>query len=253
VNPKKAFVAPSARLPFVSVVFGLVFTASSAGAGKSSAIEVQTEAARPHPVAATAPMPPSSPPPPSLSPAAPPPGATRVEPAKPAEAQVEPVDPRFALTAELGYSSNDLDIGLGIHAGKKFFPSIPRLYIGGAFVYHLGHTISSAQTAGYSSQASFSAFYAGPEGGYEFTFSPVLVRIYAGLGMAWLMTSATASGPGAPSASASSTQSQFVVWPGATAIYSIPDSAFYVGGDLRFVSVPGGPAVGFFASGGMHL
>jgi hypothetical protein len=169
---------------------------------------------------------------------------------KPVTPAGDAADPRWALTAELGFSSNDLDVGLGAHAGKRFFPHV---YIGGAFVYHLGHTLSSAQTAGYSAQSSFSAFYAGPEGGYEFTFSPVLVRLYAGLGMAWLTYSVSGNGAAAPAVSASGTQNQFVVWPGAMAIYSLPDSSFFVGGDLRFVSVPGGPAVGFFASGGMRL
>jgi hypothetical protein len=169
---------------------------------------------------------------------------------KPATPAGDAADPRWALTAELGFSSNDLDVGLGVHAGKRFFPHV---YIGGAFVYHLGHTLSSAQTAGYSAQSSFSAFYAGPEGGYEFTFSPVLVRLYAGLGMAWLTYSVSGNGPAAPAVSSSGTQNQFVVWPGAMAIYSLPDSSFFVGGDLRFVSVPGGPAVGFFASGGMRF
>jgi hypothetical protein len=160
-------------------------------------------------------------------------------------------DPRWMLAAELGYSSNDLEVGLGAHAGKVVFPHV---YIGGAFVYHLGHDIAGAQTAGYSTHASFSAFYAGPEGGYQLNLSPVVVRIYAGLGLVWLNTSVTTTGPGvAGNGSSSASTNKFVIWPGAQAIYSVPSTSWFVSGDLRFVSVPDGPAVGAFVAGGLRL
>jgi hypothetical protein len=38
-----------------------------------------------------------------------------------------------------------------------------------------------------------------------------------------------------------------------TALYDIPGSPFMVGGDARLVFVPGGPAFGIFATGGIRF
>jgi hypothetical protein len=122
-----------------------------------------------------------------------------------------------------------------------------RIYLGGAFVYQLGHEVSSAAAGGYTAKASMSAFYIGPEVGYEFDVAPVRVRAYTGLGLMWFNASASVSGPGAPSAEAHSSTNKFVLWPGVIAHYPLPGSSFFIGGDLRFVTVPDGPAAGLFA------
>ena len=152
--------------------------------------------------------------------------------------------------ATLGYGSNDLAIGIGVRAGKMM---TDRIYLGGAFVYHLGHDVATSQVGGYTSTASLSAFYLGPEVGYDFHLSPVTVRPYVGLGIIWLNATATASGPGAPTVSADSSTNKFVIWPGATVLYPLTDSSMFVGADLHFVSIPGGPASELFVLAGTRF
>jgi hypothetical protein len=167
-----------------------------------------------------------------------------------ASATTTSVDSRFAIAAGLGYSSDNLNVGLSARAGKTL-PS--HIYLGGELVYNLGGNVSQATSGGYSAQASYSAFYIGPVGGYDFVLAPVVVRPYVGLGMAWLMVSASASGPAGTGASASATDTKFVLWPGATVLYPFDQSPWFLAGDVRFVTVPGGPAFGLFAAAGMHL
>ena len=61
------------------------------------------------------------------------------------------------------------------------------------------------------------------------------------------------SNNGNQNANSSSSDSRLVFWPGIAAIYDFPDSAFEIGGDIRFLFVPGGPAVALFFTGGVHL
>jgi hypothetical protein len=151
----------------------------------------------------------------------------------------------------LGYLSDYLDFGIGLRGGKTLDNHI---YIGGTFIYQVGEsgggtvatgTGTTATTANYS--WSSSGFYVGPEGGYDFDLRYVVLRPYMGLGI--FSYSSSASVPGA-SASASSTR--FVVWPGCTVLWNIPRSDFFLGGDVRLVSVPG-TAFGMYAMGGMHF
>jgi hypothetical protein len=144
----------------------------------------------------------------------------------------------------LGFGTDSLNFGIGARGGKTLDN---HLYLGGSLVYHFGES-SGGSTAAGSYSSSVSVFYLGPEAGYDFDLKTVVVRPYMGLGPA--IVTGSASGPGA---SASSSDTKFVVWPGGTVIYGIPDSTFFIAGDLRFVTVPGGPSVGFFAFGGMRL
>jgi hypothetical protein len=177
--------------------------------------------------------------------------AEPISPAPEPAQTLNAVDTRFALAAGLGYSSDNLNLGLSARAGK----TLPNhVYLGGQLVYNFGGTVAQAAGAGYSAQASYSAFYIGPEAGYDFVLAPVVVRPYAGLGIAWLTVSASSSGPsGTATASASATDTKLVVWPGATVLYAFDQSPWYLAGDVRFVSVPDGPAFGVFAAAGMHL
>jgi hypothetical protein len=158
------------------------------------------------------------------------------------------LDTRFFAAALLGYSSDYLDFGIGLRAGKTLDN---HLYLGGSFVYQAGESgggtvVTPVGTSNYS--WSSSAIVIGPEAGYDFDLKYVVLRPYMGLGLAAFTGSASGGG-----ASYSSTGSRFVVWPGAQVVYSLPESPFFLAGDLHFTSVPGGPAVGFFASGGMHF
>ena len=124
------------------------------------------------------------------------------------------LDTRIALAGMLGVSTDCLGFGLGARGGKTWDN---HLYIGGSFVYHFpgcGYENFGPVGGNYSSSAS--AFYFGPEGGYDFDLKAVVLRAYMGLGIAFL--NASASGPGIPNGSISSSSNQFVVWPGASVI-----------------------------------
>jgi len=155
-------------------------------------------------------------------------------------------DTAIKVSALLGYSTNDLNLGVGVRVGtNRFFPHV---YIGGTFVYQIGHTVSDS-AGGVSASASISAFYLGPEVGYDVYFAPVVLRLYAGVGIAGITASSSVNG----SSVGSDTSTRFVVWPGAQAIYDLPGSALFVAADTRFLTIPGGPAVGFFAMGGTRF
>lgn len=161
-------------------------------------------------------------------------------------AEVAPAEHALRADALLGFGSNNLGLNLGARAGKIAFS---RVYVGGTFVYCFGHTVSVGTPNGTAAESSYSAFYLGPEGGYELDFDPIKVRPYGGIGMGSFTASASVAG--GPSASASHTE--IVFWTGATALYDVPRSAFTVGADTRLAFVPGGGAFGAFVTGGMRF
>jgi hypothetical protein len=156
------------------------------------------------------------------------------------------LDTRWAIAGMLGVSTDCLGFGLGLRGGKTFDNHI---YVGGSFVYHFmscGNYAYGPVGNGYSVSAS--TFYFGPEAGYDFDLKAVVLRAYMGLGAAFYSGSVT--GPGV---NVSASQNEFVVWPGASVFWDVPSSPWFIGGDVRFVSVWNGPAVGFFFTGGLHL
>jgi hypothetical protein len=198
--------------------------------------------------------PPPSPPPGKTQPAAKPKAqpapasttSTAAAESSPPEESAGALDTRWALGAMVGFSTDYLNFGLGVRGGKTFGSGI---YIGGGALFHFAGDTYSAYAGpigNYTSSAS--VFYFGPEGGYDFDLKAVVLRAYLGLGLAYFAWTVNA-----PGTSASGSMTRFVVWPGASVLYSFPASPFFVGGDIRFVSVPGGPAVGFFAFGGIHF
>ena len=193
------------------------------------------------PIATVTPRPPSPPPP---APRRADPIAPAAQPEAPPSAPASPVDERFAAAALLAYSSDHLNLGVGARFGKTLEN---RIYVGGTFVYNLGESQSVATPAG-TATASFSAFYVGPEAGYDFSLGAIVVRPYCGAGIASFSVSGQANG-----FSAGSSTTKFVIWPGGTLVYPIPDSAFFVGGDARLVTIPDGPAFGLVGFGGMHF
>lgn len=156
------------------------------------------------------------------------------------------LDTRWALGAMVGLSTDYLNFGLGVRGGKTFGSGI---YVGGSAVFHFaGDTYAAyaGPVGNYTSSAS--VVYFGPEGGYDFDLKAVVLRAYVGLGLAFFNWSVNGGGT-----TASGSMTRFVVWPGASVLYDFAGSPFFIGGDIRFVSVPGGPAVGFFAFGGVHF
>jgi hypothetical protein len=196
---------------------------------------------------------------PASKPLPPPPvgKATTTSAAAPREsasyASAESGDDHGILVAPLmGFTTNDLNFGIGLRAAKLV---TDRISIGGTFVYQFGQSEGGSTnvnvpgyTANQSYSASMHAFYIGPEVGYDFALAPVTLRAYTGLGIESVTTSVSGGG-----ASASSSNSSFVIWPGAMVWYDMPQTKYFLGGDARLVTVPGGPAFSLFALAGMHL
>jgi hypothetical protein len=156
------------------------------------------------------------------------------------------LDTRWALAGMLGVSTDCLGFGLGVRGGKTLDN---HLYIGGSLVYHfMSCGVGNYATYGGNVSVSASTFYLGPEAGYDFDLKAVVLRAYMGIGPAFY--NGTVNYPGG---SASSSTNEIVVWPGASVFWDVPDSPWFIGGDIRFVSVWNGPAVGFFFTGGLHF
>ena len=81
-------------------------------------------------------------------------------------------------------------------------------------------------------------------------FGPVTIRPYGGVGLAVISVSSTFLGE-----TKSASDTSLVIYPGATAHWNIPRSAFFVGGDTRMVIATrgGDPSFGLFATAGMKL
>jgi hypothetical protein len=142
------------------------------------------------------------------------------------------LDTRWTLAGMAGFSTDCLGPGIGLRGGKTFDN---HLYVGGSLLAHFG----DCGIGGFGNNGA-TIFYFGPEAGYDFDLKAVVLRAYMGLGGAF----ASAGGY---------STSEFVVWPGASVLWDIPGSPWFIGGDVRFVSVWNGPAVGFFFTGGLHF
>jgi hypothetical protein len=154
-------------------------------------------------------------------------------------------DERVSIAPLLGYASDGLDLGVGVRVGKTI---ADHLWIGGTGMYHAG-TSTAGVVGNVRYESSTSAFFVGGELGYDFELGPVVLRPYGGLGLAGLTASASSSvGPGA-----SQTATKLVIWPGATLLYGVTGSRFFVGGDTRLITIPGGPAFALYAVGGLTL
>lgn len=189
----------------------------------------------------TPPVAPAPPPPPPPPPSPPPP---------PPSILLEAEDPFFASVL-LGFASQDLDFGIGGRVGKTFKNGF---YVGTSFTYQTGEsavegnvatgngTISSSVTV------SSSLFYTGGEAGYDFNLRYVVLRPFCGVGFADITTGSNITGQ-----NVSSSVFKFVVWPGVQASYIIPHTLFFVGADVHLLTEPGGPSLGFFATGGVRF
>jgi hypothetical protein len=219
----------------------------STPAGGSVAPSPPPIAARPSPAPVAMPAPP-----PAATPASPPVATRPTATERPDELSAgRTPDPRPAVAPLLGIATSDLGFGLGVRGGI----TIPNhLYFGGSFVYQTGTSrsfaVPNASTSGVglvSGEVSFSAFYFGGEAGYDIFVGPVTLRPYLGLGIASARSSVSA-----PIATSSS-RTDLVLWPGFAALYDFPDSDFFVGGDVRILTIPGGPSTALFGFGGMRF
>lgn len=133
------------------------------------------------------------------------------------------LDTRWFIAPLVGFASDDLNFGLGVRGGKTLDD---HLYLGGTFIFQTGAD-------------SLSAFYLGPEGGYDFDLRAVVVRPYMGLGLF------DANGGG-------QSASRFVVWPGCTVIWNVPSSDWFLAGDARLITLPE-VAFAMYFMGGLHF
>ncbi len=160
------------------------------------------------------------------------------------------------IDALLGYTDNYLGAAIGVRGGKVV---TQHLYVGGTFVYNFGSSYNVATPIG-TEKFSTSAFYLGPEVGWDFVLAPgFTLRPYGGIGFASFNASTTYANQNlGTNSSASNTVLLF--WPGATALYDIPNTNFMVGGDVRLLfgsstslGYRSGASFGIFLSGGIRL
>lgn len=115
--------------------------------------------------------------------------------------------------------------GVGLRGGY----TLPmKVYVGAAFVYHLGGSKDADQV-----KYTGSTFYVGPEVGYDFELGPVVLRPYAGLGYGAAKAKAEAGG----ATLVERDEGGFAIWPGLMARY--PIDAFFVGADARYALITG--------------
>jgi hypothetical protein len=136
-------------------------------------------------------------------------------------------------------------VGIGLRGGY----TLPmKVYIGAAFVYHLGGSNDANQV-----KYTGSTLYLGPEAGYDLELGPVILRPYVGLGYGSVKAKAEAGGTTLIDRS----EGGFAVWPGVMARY--PVDAFFVGADARYALVTGTDKItnaggaGVFATVGMNF
>lgn len=192
---------------------------------------------------------PSSPPPASSSPTVT--ASTSTADSGASSSVGSALDTRWFIAPLLGFASDNLTLGIGVRAGKTLDNHV---YLGGTFVYQVGDSgsysgtvVAPGTTVSTSASWSYNGFYIGPEGGYDFDLKVVVVRPYLGLGLFDLTGSASAGG-----VSGGGSSTHFVVWPGCSVIWNVPNSNFFVGGDVRVITLPDA-ALGVYAMGGIHL
>jgi hypothetical protein len=149
-----------------------------------------------------------------------------------------PTERAWSAGAQLGAGSDGLGLGVGARIGY----TLPiRLYVGGAFTYY-GTTATSSNGAVY-------ILAPGAELGYDAKIGPVVLRPYAGLGMAIARASVRIG-----NATATASDSRAALWAGAQATYDVTPS-FYLGGDVRLLTTlnGNGAAVAGFGSVGARF
>lgn len=115
--------------------------------------------------------------------------------------------------------------GVGLRGGY----TLPmKVYVGAAFVYHLGGSKDADQV-----KYTGSTFYVGPEVGYDFELGPIVLRPYAGLGYGSAKAKAEAGG----TTLLERDEGGFAIWPGVMARY--PIDMFFVGADARYALITG--------------
>ena len=138
----------------------------------------------------------------------------------------------LGVLAGFGLHGDPNFYGLGFGARVGVNLSGP-LYVGGTFVYHLGKEVSTGASILGDVSVKVGIQYYGAEVGYDLAAGPVVIRPYAGIGMASVHADVCIGGTCASGAS----DSKLYVAPGAVLI--VPVGNLYVGADVRYVYVTG--------------
>lgn len=143
----------------------------------------------------------------------------------------------LAVTAEGGYASANLRIGFGVRVGYSIYD---KLYVGGAFTYHLGTRFGDT---------TLSFYYPAAEVGYDYHVQGFTIRPYAGVGAVFLRV----TGPSADDIPIKDGNA-LAIYPGTQFDYQYGPAFFGV--DLRFLLVfqdGQDTSIGFFAVGGARF
>lgn len=153
----------------------------------------------------------------------------------------DPVEDRpISLAPLLGYSTNGLNAGVGLRAG---YTLKSKIYLGASFVYQHGLSVD----AGITSIRAL-AFYPSAEVGYELQAGAWTVRPYAGVGVFFTKLTSSSSSVTLPDLSSES----IAVYPGLSALYNIPGTAGFIGGDARLLFAET-RSIGAFVTGGVRF
>ncbi|HVW24401.1 MAG TPA: outer membrane beta-barrel protein [Polyangiaceae bacterium] len=137
----------------------------------------------------------------------------------------------------LGYGFHD---GVGFGVGARGGYTLPmNVYVGGMLTYFTG-------------KDNVSGFLIGPEGGYDFSVGPVVLRPYLGFGPDFLSYSASACAAAFGCVSASASDTKFAFWLGGAALYPITPN-WFVGGDMRVMIISDFTNFQLFATGGYQF
>ena len=205
-------------------------------------VEPPVEVAGSLPMPAEAPTPVADP-----APAAAPSVAPPAKDAPASESKESPEGERpFSVAPLLGYSTNALNVGVGLRAG---YTLKNKIYIGASFVYQ--HGLSSDSGLGASSYSfHVFGFYPSVEVGYEIQAGQWTLRPYGGVGVFFTKFTSSSDLPAVKALDLSSTS--LALYPGFSALYNIPGSGGFIGGDARLL-IAGSASLGGFVTGGLRF
>jgi hypothetical protein len=133
---------------------------------------------------------------------------------------------------------------VGLRAG---YTLRSKIYIGASFVYQ--HGVSADYGFGDATYSTHAwGFYPSAEVGYELHASSWTLRPYGGVGL--FFAESTSSSPSKSYTTPATTT--LAVYPGFSALYDIPNSSAFVGGDARLL-IAQSTSFGLFATGGLRF
>lgn len=173
--------------------------------------------------------------------------------APPSEAEQEfagrpnPVGDRVTLEPLIGYGTNNYNLGVGGRLGYTF--AVP-VYIGGSFMWYSGDTRDGV-LPGTETKNNF--YYPSVEVGYDFGLGRrrnILVRPYAAGALLFERTELRVN-----DTHTSDTRNQFMLYPGLTARWRMPEGPLYVGADTRLLvpTLHGDPSYQIFFVTGLSM